>query len=187
MESKRTEDFTHSFMKRVAELREMSGDKEHADKIRKDIAIREEIEYKALEIVDDYSAELIGALIFNRASSDPRMAFITEMGWMMDGFNGTAQFFCSLASAAVSKKDYSKALILRVFSIATEHFGVQHVENEEVAELVRDMYDMPVSMPTQEEWDQASATLAFQEADTEFTWNETMGQTEEEEDDDELD
>lgn len=186
MESNRTEEFTRSYMRHVAHFRDISGDKDHADRILKDIAVREEIEMKSLEIVDDYSPELIGALIYHRALEDPRMAFITEIGWMIDGFSGTAQFFCSLASKAVQEKDYQKALILRVFSIAVENFGVNHVENKEVADLVRDMYDMPVSMPTQEEWDQASATLALQEADIEFTWNETMGDIEEE-DDDQLD
>lgn len=180
-----TDDYCQTASKHYVELLEKLGkdeDKDRIKRIKESIFKREQVDESAKEVIKEHGLNVCSAMAVVKAEDNPRLIFVFEVGWAVDGFRGVAHFCNNLSGMACDKGDYERAVMLRVFAICAIQAGIGHISTEMVDEILTEVYDLELTTPTQEEWDQATATSALTEAEVEFDWQQTQ-----EQDDDELD
>lgn len=154
-------------------LRE-DGETERADYLKRTLDLREKINNEALEIIDWKSSSVCGCLAANIAEKNPEIAAVFEIGWAVDGFLGIARLCNRFSKSAAGAQEYQTAVMFRVFSIAACRTGIDHVGNDAVDKLLSSMYGQELEMPSQTDWDEASAKLAFDEAELEIDWQDSQ-------------
>ena len=158
---------------------------EEAKSIRKLMAQREAVNAAAMEMIDEQGLGPCSAMAVLKAEKDPRLIFVLNVGWAVDGFAGVASFLNNISAKACDAGNFEKAVMLRMFAICALQNGIAHVDSEEVDEILTEVYSLKIEMPNQDEWNEAAARDALEEAETEFLWQES--QKGKEENDDELD
>ena len=172
-------------------------DARQAKILRETYRRREQVNYKALEIVEDKGAELCSSMFAVMAEELDEVAAIAEMGWAVQQFVGVGHAFNRMSEMVIGIKnldaeddiDWEKAVMYRVFAIAAVRWGIPHVESESFDQFVRPLYAAQVSIPDEDLWDQAHARLQLENAELDVFWNEdeVANRFIEENNDDELD
>lgn len=178
-----TESYCLIAMKRYAELLENLGkEPDRVKKIRESIFKREQVDKAAKEMIDKHGLDVCSAMAIIKAEDNPRLVFIFQIGWSVDGFSGIASFCNNLSGIACDSGNYERAVMLRMFAICALRSGIGHITTEVVDDILTEVYAVEVDTPNQEEWDKAAATSALTEAEVEFDWQQSQ-----ESNDDELD
>jgi hypothetical protein len=178
------EEFTRKDLEPMVKiLEEREAGNREAEYIRKKIATHSEINDRARAYIDEHGLTECCSLAHVMAKTNGKLAFVVEVGYQMGGRMGVASYLNSLAESAIKNGDLESAVMMRVFAICSYEYVIQHVENEDIDEIITEMYSMTIDNPTNEQWDMARATLLINETETEFLWEESQ----EEKNDDELD
>lgn len=178
-----TDSYCMRAMKSYANLLEnLDKDPEQVKKIRESIFKREQVDEAAKEIIEEHGVGACSAMAVIKAEDNPRLIFVFQIGWAVDGFAGIASFCNGLSGIACDSGDYERAVMLRMFAICALRSGIGHITTEMVDEILTEVYAVEVETPTQEEWDKAAATSALAEAEVEFDWQQSQ-----ENNDDQLD
>jgi hypothetical protein len=175
-------------------------DPRQAKQLREMYRRREQVNYKALQIIENKGAELCASMIAVMAEDHEEIASIAEMGWAVDQFRGIALAFNRMAEMSINLRPshelyehyFERAVMYRVFAIATLRWGAPHVESSTFDEFIREVYNAEINIPDEDLWDQAHARLQLENAELDVMWNEDEVvdryiRENEEEDDDELD
>lgn len=159
-------------------------DPKQADYIEKQIKEHTKINNAAREFIDDNGLVECCALASVMARENGKLNFVLEIGWQVGGRSGVASYLNSLSSAALKKGDIQSAVMMRVFAICSYEFVIEHVEQEDIDEIVTEMYAMTIDKPTDKQWDIARANIVTSDIENESDWNQAK---EQEENDDQLD
>lgn len=178
-----TDSYCMKASKHYAELLENLGrEPERVKKIKESIFKREQVDEAAKEMIKEHGLQTCSSMAIVKAEDNPRLIFVFEVGWAVDGFRGVAHFCNQLSGKACDSGDYERAVMLRMFALCAIQAGIGHITTETVDDILTEVYALEVTSPTQEEWDKAAATAALSEAETEFDWQQCQ-----EKNDDELD
>lgn len=180
-----TNDYCKRSSKHYIELLEKHGteeEKERIPKIKESIFKREQVDEAAKEMIREHGLAVCSSMAVVKAEDNPRLVFVFQVGWEVDGFRGVAHFCNSLSGKACDRGDYEQAVMLRMFALCAIQAGIGHITTEVVEDILIELYALEVSTPTQEEWDKATATSELAEAEVEFDWQQSQ-----ENNDDELD
>lgn len=176
------EEFTREDLRPMVNILE-ERDKRQADYIKKKIKDHTEVNNLAKQFIDDYGLVESCALATIMSKDNGKLAFVLDIGWQVGGRMGVASYLNALSEAAIKAGDIQSAVMMRVFAICSYEYVIEGARDEDVEEIVREMYDMTIEKPTPEQWDNAHALVVTNEAETEALWDIS----EEENDDDELD
>ena len=167
-----SEDFTSSQAKAVAKSSEII-DSERSGRMVKSIEQHEEINKRALALVDSKGDLLISSLFALMAERDQRVAMALEMGWAAGGYIVIGMLLNNLSKQALREKDSDKATYLRAFSIAVVRGGVSHVGSEAFDMLIGELYAIKFSV-SEKDWDEAHARQALEDAEVEVMWQDSQ-------------
>lgn len=174
------EEFTKQDMAPMVELLE-HRDPKQAEFMKRQIETHTAINDKARAFIDEHGLIECCSLAHVMAVDNGKLNFVLEIGWQVGGRMGVASYLNSLASSALKQGDEHSAVMMRVFAICSYEYVIQHVEQEDIDEIVTEMYAMTIDKPTTKQWDTAQAIMLMNEAETEFDWDQLK---EDEEDDD---
>lgn len=178
-----TDSYCLKSMKHYVSLLENLGkEPERVEKIRESIFKREQVDEAAKGLIEEHGLQTCSSMAIIKAEDNPRLIFVFEIGWAVDGFRGIANFCNNLSAKACDRGDYEDAVILRMFAICALQSGIGHITTEVVDEILTEVYALEINTPSQEEWDKARATSELFEAEVEFDWQQTQ-----ESDDNQLD
>jgi hypothetical protein len=146
-----------------------------SEKIILSVNNRQEVNNRALALLEEKGEELCSSLFALCAERDPRIAAAVQMGWYVGDFLGIGMFCNHIAKHALEEEgDFDKAVIYRTFCIATLRVGVAHVESETIADIISMIYDAEVTSITEDDWDTAHANLAIEQAENEVMWEDSQ-------------
>lgn len=170
-----SEDFTSSEAKAVAKSSQSieAIDSEASGRLIKSIEQHEEINERALALVDSKGDLLFSSLLALMAERDKRVAMALEIGWTVGGYIGIGMFFNGLSKQALRENDSDKATYLRAFSIAVVRGGVSHVGSEAFDMLIGELYAINFSV-SEKDWDEAHARQTLEDAEVEVMWQDSQ-------------
>jgi hypothetical protein len=169
-----SEDFTCSEAKAVAKASQSieAIDSEASGRLIQSIEQHEEINERALALVDSKGDLLFASLAAVMAERDKRIAMSLEIGWAVGGYAGIGMFFNGLAKQAIRENNIDKAVFLRAFSIVSVRVGVPLVESEAFDMLIKELYAIDFAIE-EKDWDEAHARQALEEAEVEVMWQDS--------------
>lgn len=138
--------------------------------LRKNFERRQQINWLAIEIVEEKGLDLCGSLCSIYAEQEEAIVLAIEMGWAVNQFAGIASIFNRLSARAVEVGDADTALMYRIFAIAVNCVGVEKFNSEEFDSILRRTYNAELRLPTGELWDEAHARLILEQTETEALW-----------------
>lgn len=168
-----SDDYVMPDITRMADLCEDKNPK-LAETIRKNFERRQQINWLAIEIIEQKGTELCGSLCSIYAEQNEAVLFAIEMGWAVNQFGGVKDIFNRLSARAVEHGDADTALMYRIFAIAVSAIGVQKTDSEEFDSILRRTYNAELRFPTEDLWDEAHARMILEQTENEVLWEKVQ-------------